>query len=165
MTNVTRKTLEILRLGASLPMSTRLPMFSGFSLVGYFAVIHLAFALGIGWVSAASIGETVGNAAAAPPTLIDFGFSKMNVPRFHRPLLVILVEYDGSPALFHKPNVYDDLVFNPLRFPSVNGYFTEISNGRFSWSRAGGRGPIGPIRLPAADANLGHSSQFRIDNP
>lgn len=125
----------------------------------WLAVFFWLFSGGVGNAPAALVGETIGGVVAAGPTLKDFGFGRKKVPTSNRPLLVILIEYDGKPTLGHQPNEYDEIIFNPLRPPSINGYFTEVSNGRFHWSRAG-RGIIGPIRLSAADAGLPHERRM-----
>ncbi len=80
--------------------------------------------------------------------LRDFGHEKMKPPS-SIPLLVVTAQYAGKPTLAHPNAFYDELVFNQLRPPSVNGYFMENSRGRFFWSRAG-QGTIGPFQLPAA---------------
>ena len=74
-----------------------------------------------------------------------------------RPLLVIWIRHaDNTPAteLDRRKQYYEDLIFGrpdpsrgyPERLrqlePSVNGYYQEVSNGKFGWRRAGFIGPI-----------------------
>ncbi len=84
-------------------------------------------------------------------TLTDFGYQHMKVngalATGSRPLLVILVNFAGEPPLTDSPASIADLIFNTNRFPSFNGYFQAMSNGRFSFSNAG---VIGPLSLPAS---------------
>lgn len=95
-----------------------------------------------------------------------------------RPLLVILAEFTGldvsHPAsfthptnpppyywdahkkglLYHSSGEYEPMVFNQGTQPhTLNGYFHEISNGRFAWTKAG----VVKVSLPkeALRANLG----------
>jgi M6 family metalloprotease-like protein len=88
-------------------------------------------------------------------TLADFGFNHMTIggheARGHRPLLVVLVNFDTGPAFAHEPAYYDDLVFNFFNTNSLNGYVLENSNSRFFWERAGRRGMIGPLNRPATE--------------
>lgn len=94
-------------------------------------------------------------------TLDEFGYNRMQVngkeARGHRPLLVILAEHEGYPALAHDRDYYDNLIFNyfatddsgqPMR--NLNGYYLVNSNGRFSWTRAGA-GTYGPFKFKNAD--------------
>jgi M6 family metalloprotease-like protein len=96
-------------------------------------------------------------------TLQDFGYSNMLIngqPALGtRPLLVILANFAGKTPLAHDSAYYDDLVFNPSRFPGLNGYFLAASNGRFSWSRGA---VIGPLNFGAneTDANYPDNAQF-----
>jgi M6 family metalloprotease-like protein len=93
---------------------------------------------------------------AAAVSLDDFGYNRLQVrgveARGNRPLLTIMVTFDGKPALAHDRAYYNTLVYNTLR-KSVNGYFLVNSNGRFFWGRAGA-GVIGPFRFSAATANI-----------
>jgi M6 family metalloprotease-like protein len=98
--------------------------------------------------------------------LADFGHDTMTVDgveaKGYRPLLVVLVSFDlpsigGSTTaepgpLAHDAGYYHQLIFNP--FPdasvgtmgrSVNGYYMDVSCGRFQWSRAGD--VIGPLHV------------------
>jgi len=59
-----------------------------------------------------------------------------------RSLLVVLANFATADPLGHDLAYFDDFVFNAQRRPSVNGYFQEVSNGRFTWRRAGAIGPI-----------------------
>ena len=81
-------------------------------------------------------------------TLQDFGYQHMNVNGKlaigTRPLLLIVANFagetnsDGTAApLPHDAAYYDNLVFNQAANPTVTGYFSAMSNGRFSWTRAG----------------------------
>jgi hypothetical protein len=92
-------------------------------------------------------------------TLSDFGYQNMNVNGVlasgSRPLLVILVNFAGQPPLPSPPSFFADLIFNSSRFPSFNGYFQAVSNGRFSYSNAG---VIGPLALTAAETESGWPS-------
>ncbi|MDR7521062.1 MAG: hypothetical protein QN168_01220 [Armatimonadota bacterium] len=99
-------------------------------------------------VAAALVLALVPAEGAPEFTLRDFGHEKMKPPSSVS-LLVITAQYAGRPPLAHTNAFYDELVFNQLRPPSVNGYFLENSRGRFFWSRAG-QGIIGPLQLPAA---------------
>lgn len=85
-----------------------------------------------------------------------------------RPLLVIWIrQADDTPIseLNRRKQYYEDLIFgrpDPGRgYPdrvrqldqSVNGYFREMSGGKFTWSRAGFVGPLNaPINEPKKDA-------------
>jgi M6 family metalloprotease-like protein len=93
---------------------------------------------------------------AAAAALGDFGFGNMTVngvaARGTRPLVTILTEFAGSPALAHDVAYYDNLVYNALQ-KSVNGYYLANSNARFFWARAG-VGTIGPFHLSAAEGRL-----------
>ena len=87
----------------------------------------------------------------------DFGYGRMNVngkPILgSRPLLVILVNFEGRPRISQPNSFYSNLVFNVSGNAAqfVNGAFAENSNDRFSWSMAG---VIGPLELSAAEAML-----------
>ena len=81
-------------------------------------------------------------------TLQDFGYQHMNVNGKlaigTRPLLLIVANFAGetnkqgvATPLPHDAAYYDDLVFNQSKYPSLNGYFSAMSNGRFSWTRDG----------------------------
>jgi M6 family metalloprotease-like protein len=89
-----------------------------------------------------------GRASAA--TLQDFGYQNMNVNSRlavgQRPLLVIVANFDGAAPLTNSAAYFDDLAFNTNRFPSINGYFQTMSNGRFHWTRGE---TIGPLNFPA----------------
>ena len=96
-------------------------------------------------------------------SLSDFGYDTMTVnkveARGHRPLLMVLVEFDGGAPLAHSAAYYDELVFNPFvdlglgtLGRSVNGYYMNVTGGRFQWSRASD--VIGPLRVPADLAGL-----------
>lgn len=85
--------------------------------------------------------------------LQDFGFQNLKVngkPALgHRPLLVIVVDFAGANPLAHNAPWYDSFVFDVSpTTQSVNGYYSEISNGRFSWSRGA---TIGPLALPGSN--------------
>jgi M6 family metalloprotease-like protein len=108
--------------------------------------------------------------------LEQFGYNNMKVDGVeatgHRPLLIILVDVaqslkhtvDGSSRVpyMHDGKYYDALVYGngDSRFqtieghksPSVADYFLDISNGRFTWSRAAP--VIGPLQLSAEDSSL-----------
>lgn len=61
-----------------------------------------------------------------------------------RPLLVILMDTIADGSLAKSPTEYDQLIFGPT-FPNVRDYFSAISYGKFSWSRAG---LVGPYNYP-----------------
>ncbi len=65
-----------------------------------------------------------------------------------RPMLVVLADFATGQPFGHDRAYYDDFVFNAQRQPSVNGYFKEVSNARFTWQRAG---VIGPIPFPSGE--------------
>lgn len=84
-------------------------------------------------------------------SLSDFGYEHMNVNGTlalgTRPLLVILVNFDGQPPLPQSPVYYENLVFNTAQFPSFNGYFEAVSDSAFSFSLGG----VIEISLPASE--------------
>jgi M6 family metalloprotease-like protein len=89
----------------------------------------------------------------AAPTAEDFGFGKLSEGIGNKPLLLITWQLPSpSPPLAHANDYYDQLFFNFLTFPSVNGYFLENSGGRFLWTRAGVLGPV--LLTPAEAATL-----------
>ena len=108
----------------------------------------LALVLGLGTAPS----HTASIPADALFTPEDFGYGHMTVngqPSLgHRPLLVILANFDGGNSFAHDLAYYDNLVFNWTRKQSLNGYFLANSNGRFMWARAG-RGIIGPVQFGA----------------
>jgi M6 family metalloprotease-like protein len=53
-----------------------------------------------------------------------------------RPLLLVRTAVVGNPPLAHDLAFYDNLVFGTAR-PNIRAYFSEISNGLFTWTRAG----------------------------
>lgn len=93
-------------------------------------------------------------------TAEDFGFGNLPLgTRSFIPLLVVTFEMstnvvrpvDGVarlPLRNNSVNVFDQLFFNVLNFPSVAGYFNENSYGSFYWVRAG---VIGPVVLSEAE--------------
>jgi len=93
----------------------------------------------------------------AAVTLADFGYQNMKVNGVlaagpgPRPLVVILVNFAGYPRITNSPSFFADLIFNASRYPSFNGYFQAVSNGRFSYSNAG---VIGPLNLSAAETEI-----------
>jgi len=111
--------------------------------------LRLLFPLSLG------ICAVLGLARAA--TLTDFGGGRMNIngkPILgSRPLLVILVNFQGSPSIVQPKAFYSNLVFNTSGTLTqyVNAYFTENSGGLFNWSLAG---VVGPITLSSSDASL-----------
>jgi len=89
-------------------------------------------------------------------TLPDFGYQSKTVngqPNLGtRPLLLIVANFAGetNTAGFTNANgtltaaplpqnaaYYDNMVFNQSQYPSVNGYFAAVTDGRFTWTRAG----------------------------
>ena len=79
-------------------------------------------------------------------TITDFGYQRMHINGElaigTRPLLVILCNFaGGNPSTTTVSNA-DWLIFNPANTQSLNGFFREISNGRFSWTNAGIVGPV-----------------------
>jgi len=91
--------------------------------------------------------------AIAASDVRDFGFQNLNVNGLlalgHRPLLLVVVEFSGASSLAHTAAWYDSFFFDlaPTR-QTVNGYYMEISNGRFFWSRGA---TIGPLALPESN--------------
>lgn len=71
-------------------------------------------------------------------TLTDFGHRSMRVegqlPLGTRPLLVVLANYQGTPVFANRD--WEALIFGTSDRSVVN-YYREVSNGRFTWSRAG----------------------------
>lgn len=109
----------------------------------------------IRWGSVLAMLAFLGTASGA--SLQDFGYQSMNVNGKlaigQRPLLLIVANFAGETdsagnpePMVHDAAYYDDLVFNLSRYPSVNGYFKAVSNGRFSWTRAG----VVQLNLPAS---------------
>ncbi len=95
-------------------------------------------------------------------TAEDFGFGNLPQGIDNKPLLLITWQLPlPSPSLAHDNNYYDQLFFNFLTFPSVNGYFLENSGGRFLWERAG---VIGPALLSADEAAT-LAAKHSIDSP
>jgi M6 family metalloprotease-like protein len=103
--------------------------------------------------------------AASAATLQDFGYQKSNVngqlALGTRPLLLIVPNFAGETNTYgitnsdgtfaaaplpHNALYYSNLVFNLSQYPSVNGYFAAMSNGRFSWTLAG----VVSLNLPAS---------------
>ena len=84
-----------------------------------------------------SLALSLGGVARAM-TLAEFGHGAMRVdgqlPLGTRPLLVIVANYQGTPELVQHD--WDSLVFGSTGSSVVN-YYREVSNGRFTWSRAG----------------------------
>src|SRR5436190_10993499 len=110
------------------------------------------------WVASAT--------TAGAATWQDFGYQNMKVNGVlatgSRPLLVILVNFAGYPQLADPPSYFADLIFNTSRFPSFNGYFQAVSNGRFSYANAG---VIGPLSLPAAETEKNWGPLPAADTP
>ncbi|HXJ59180.1 MAG TPA: hypothetical protein VNU68_21175 [Verrucomicrobiae bacterium] len=94
-------------------------------------------------------------------TAEDFGFGNLPAGIGNKPLLLITWQLPSpSPVLAHPNPYYDQLFFNFLTFPSVNGYFLENSGGRFLWTRAG---VLGPVLLTSGEATT-LAAQHSIDN-
>jgi M6 family metalloprotease-like protein len=81
-------------------------------------------------------------------TLTDFGYQHMNIngqlATNTRPLLVIVANFAGEATNYYPPPApltntayYNNLVFNTTNYPSLNGYYSAVSNGRFAWTPAG----------------------------
>jgi hypothetical protein len=89
-------------------------------------------------------------------TLQDFGSQSKTVngqPNLGtRPLLLIVANFAGetntagftnadgtltAAPLPQNAAYYDNMVFNQSQYPSVNGYFAAVTDGRFTWTRAG----------------------------
>jgi len=70
-------------------------------------------------------------------TLDHFGFAYMQVnhklPLGTRPLLLIVANFDGPPALAKRG--WESLIFTGAT--SLTEYYREVSNGRFYWTKAG----------------------------
>jgi M6 family metalloprotease-like protein len=102
-----------------------------------------------------AVGTVIWAAKAA--TLTDFGYARMNIngkPIIgSRPLLVVLVNFQGSPPIAQPTAFYSNLVFNTsgTMTQHVKGYFTQNSAGQFTWSVAG---VVGPINLSSNAALL-----------
>jgi M6 family metalloprotease-like protein len=113
----------------------------------------------------AALAALVFHGTVSAVTLQDFGYQKSNVngqlALGTRPLLLIVANFAGetntagftnsSGQLLPAPlpqdaSYYDNLVFNQATNPSVNGYFAAMSNGRFTWARAG----VVSLNLPAS---------------
>ena len=81
----------------------------------------------------------LGGPRAYAVTLEDFGYRNARVngklATGTRPLLVILATY-GNDQLANGTDYYDGIVFTNLG-RNVVGYFDEMSNGSFKWTRAG----------------------------
>src|SRR5207245_1643687 len=88
--------------------------------------------------AATQLGYTLVFAAVAAnccwAQLSSFGYGRMTMngaPALGgRPLVVMLSQYEGFPALTHDAAYFDQLVFNYSR-KSANGFFLENSHGRF----------------------------------
>ncbi|MBD3239052.1 MAG: T9SS type A sorting domain-containing protein [Chitinivibrionales bacterium] len=86
-------------------------------------------------------------------TAEDFGFARLEATGT-RPLLVVLLEAhpaEGKPGLAHPQAYYDSLVFGP-GFPNLVDYFDEVSQGNFTFTRAG---IVGPLQNPDSGTTLG----------
>jgi M6 family metalloprotease-like protein len=92
-----------------------------------------------------------GHAQPEPDSkLADFGYNTMGpggtVP-VTRPLMLLVSVCAGSPLPTGRTLAqYDSAVFGPGH-PSVAGYFSEMSNGKFTFSRAGAK-QVGPYACP-----------------
>jgi M6 family metalloprotease-like protein len=99
----------------------------------------------------------------AQPTLQDFGYQNLKIngqlATGHRPLLVMIATFDGQPTLAHSVGYFDSLIFPLFGTQSANGYFLEVSNGRFFWSRTP-LGIVGPVDFSAEEFNAYH-----LDDP
>jgi M6 family metalloprotease-like protein len=79
--------------------------------------------------------------------LSSFGYGTRDrgqAARGTRRLLVVLLEgpaTGGRLAFAHNRNWYENMIFGPGH-PSIAGFFDEMSNGAFTWSRAAVLGPI-----------------------
>jgi M6 family metalloprotease-like protein len=88
--------------------------------------------------------------------LSNFGYGTRDrgqAARGARRLLVVLLEgpaTDGRLAFTHNRDWYDRMVFGPGH-PSIAGFFNEMSNGVFTWSRAAVLGPIADPNAPTAN--------------
>jgi len=120
----------------------------------------LAFSFGV-MLSAVPIEPR--GAANAQPTLQDFGYQNIKIngqlATGHRPLLVMIATFDGQPTLAHSVGHFDSLIFPLFGTQSANGYFLEVSNGRFFWSRTP-LGIVGPVNFSAEEFNAYH-----LDDP
>jgi M6 family metalloprotease-like protein len=80
-------------------------------------------------------------------TAEDFGYTNMTVngqvSLGTRPLVVILAQFRTN-QLAGNSNYYDGFVFNRFgtNYPNAVDYFSENSNGRFTFARAGVIGPL-----------------------
>jgi len=98
----------------------------------------------------------LGKAWAIPPTLDELGYQTLRVngelALGSRPLLVVLIDAEGSGLEYppdHNLEYYRSNIFDVYEAQSVNGFLLENSNDRFSFSRTGHPGVIGPVALPA----------------
>jgi M6 family metalloprotease-like protein len=82
-------------------------------------------------------------------TAEDFGFGNLPAGIGNKPLLLITWQFPLPSKPIAPNDFYDQLIFNFLNFPSVNGYYLENSHGHFLWTRAG---TIGPVLLDASEA-------------
>jgi M6 family metalloprotease-like protein len=117
----------------------------------------------VGWTSVLGIRQFVartslagGLAEPASTPLSSFGYGtrdRGHAARGARRLLVVLLEGPataGRLAFVHNRNWYENMVFGPGH-PSIAGFFSEMSNGAFTWSRAAVLGPIADPHPPTAN--------------
>jgi M6 family metalloprotease-like protein len=99
-------------------------------------------------------GLMVGSITRAQ-TPADFGYARLDGDR--RPLLVLLNEYSGYPALRAGSAAYFDkfvygIVGDPIHHVvELNGYFLINSGSKFIWTRTT-EAPLGPYALASEDA-------------
>jgi M6 family metalloprotease-like protein len=93
---------------------------------------------------------------AGPPTLEALGYQTLRVngelALGSRPLLAVLIDADGSGLEFppdHNLDYYLTNIFDVSGAQAVNGFLLENSLGRFTFSRTGHPGVIGPVALSA----------------
>jgi M6 family metalloprotease-like protein len=78
-----------------------------------------------------------GPALAQSPTLADFGHGRL-LSRTTWPLLVVMVEFTDRTFPNNTTNWWDGFSFNVSNAPpGIAAYFSQVSLGRFAWTRGG----------------------------
>lgn len=90
--------------------------------------------------------------------LTRFGYgTMMNSAVQARPLLVVLYDVEGSTIEYNRDAAYYDTLFFGPSYPNVADYYSAISDGKFTWTRAD---VMGPFELP--DGSTGEGVQHAI---
>ncbi|MBU0483590.1 MAG: hypothetical protein KKB30_03655 [Proteobacteria bacterium] len=79
---------------------------------------------------------------ATPEDETDFGYGTVDnngIINGEYPLLMVATSVNGSSKPYKDLSYYDNLVFGP-DFPNIRDYFLEISNGKFTYSKAAALG-------------------------